>query len=192
MIKAIIFDCFGVIVADCFQVMRAELRSKDPATADQVDDLMHANHRGLIPSEECSRQIAALFGTTLAEFRAVINEGEVKDAELIKYIKSLRSHYKTALLSNIGAKSLRQRFSDGELLELFDTVVVSGEVGYAKPEPQIYEIAAARLGLRYDECFFTDDNAQFCEAARSVGMESVQYTTLGQFKMQLQPFLTSV
>jgi HAD superfamily hydrolase (TIGR01509 family) len=189
MIKGIIFDCFGVIIADIFQVMRAELRARDPAAGARADDLMHANHRGMLSSQECNQQMAELFNMSLQQFLDTVNKGETKDAELIGYIKQQRRSYKTALLSNIGAESLHKRFSDDELAELFDAVVVSGDVGYAKPEPQIYEIAADRLGLRYDECLFTDDKPEFCEAARAVGMQAIVYQSFGQFTSDAEAIL---
>jgi HAD superfamily hydrolase (TIGR01509 family) len=69
--------------------------------------------------------------------------------------------------------------------------VSSGEIGYAKPEPEAYEIVAQRLGVRLDECVFTDDRADFCEAARAVGMQAIEFTGLEQFRHALEPLLAA-
>jgi epoxide hydrolase-like predicted phosphatase len=184
MIKAVIFDCFGVIVTDAFQMLHTELQTKDPVAATQVDDLVYGSQRGYITPEDSVRQMAELFGMDEQQFRYAVDRGESKDQELIAYIKQLRKHYKTAMLSNIGVESLRKRFSDKELAELFDAVVTSGEVGYAKPEAEIYQIAADRLGVRFDECLFTDDREDFCAAARSTGMQAIRYTSVQRLKNQ--------
>ncbi len=72
----------------------------------------------------------------------------------------------------------------------FDTVVVSGEIGYAKPEPEAYEITADRLGVRLDACVFTDDREHFCEAARAVGMQAIHYQNVDQFRQDLEGVLS--
>src|SRR6185369_3482431 len=98
-----------------------------------------------------------------------------KDLELLEYIAELRTQYKIGMLSNIGRGGLERRFAPGELDRYFDVVVVSGDIGYAKPEAEAYEITADRLGVRLDECVFTDDREGYCEAARGVGMQAISY-----------------
>jgi HAD superfamily hydrolase (TIGR01509 family) len=69
--------------------------------------------------------------------------------------------------------SLRGRLERDGLHALFDDVVVSAEVGMAKPEPAIFRRAVDRLGLAPAECVFVDDWDQNVEAAREVGMRGV-------------------
>jgi epoxide hydrolase-like predicted phosphatase len=58
---------------------------------------------------------------------------------------------------------------------LFDDIVCSAEVGMAKPDPAIYQLAAERLELAPDECVFVDDWDKNIEAARATGMTAVLY-----------------
>lgn len=190
MIRAIIFDCFGVIIGDGLQVLTSELRERDRGAAEQVHDLVLAANRGMMDPTEASRQIAELAGLDYDAYRRRISEGEVRDTALLGYIEGLRATYKTALLSNIGAGGLARRFTPKELSRYFDTTVVSGEIGYAKPEPEAYEIVAERLGVRLDECVFTDDRLDYCEGARAVGMRAIPYTSFTQFKTELETLLT--
>ncbi len=62
--------------------------------------------------------------------------------------------------------------------ELFDAIVISGEVGLRKPEPAIYQLAAERLGLAPNECVFVDDLAVNVRGAAAVGMVGVHHTAL--------------
>lgn len=189
MIRAVIFDCFGVLVTDALQAICDEVRARDPAAADQIRGIVQLANRGIADPETSSRQVAAILGTTYEGYRQQISEGEIKNAQLLTYVGELRRTYKTALLSNIGKGSLLRRFTEDELAQYFDTVVASGEVGFAKPEPEIYEIAADRLGVRFDECVFTDDREEFCEAARAVGMQAILYENFSQFRPALEALL---
>jgi putative hydrolase of the HAD superfamily len=55
-------------------------------------------------------------------------------------------------------------------------VVISDQVGLRKPEPPIYELTAAKLGLRPEDCVFVDDTPANLVAARHLGMATVHLT----------------
>ena len=181
MIKAVIFDCFGVVIADVLERALAEIRTRDPQMAEEMADVISAANHGIIEVPEARGRIAAMMGLTAEEYHEQIVKGNQKDERLLAYILQLRNTYKTAMLSNVGKGSLEKRFVNGELERCFDVVVSSGDIGYAKPEPQAYEIVAERLGVRLDECFFTDDREEYVEAARRLGMQAVQYRSFDEF-----------
>ncbi|MDI6105619.1 HAD family phosphatase [Actinoplanes sp. NEAU-A12] len=60
-------------------------------------------------------------------------------------------------------------------MELFDAVVDSCRVGVRKPDPEIYELAAARLGLTGAECLLLDDLTENCVAAEEGGWRAVRF-----------------
>ena len=189
MIRAIIFDCFGVVISDALESLVTPLREQNPNAANEVVEIIHAHNRGLITPEDSNGQVATLLGMTTEEYQTAISTGEVKDQQLLTYIKGLRANYKTAMLSNIDGAGLRGRFQDGELDDAFDLVVASGDIGYAKPEARAYEIAAEQLGVRLDECIFTDDRQHYCDGAQAVGMRSILYENLFQFRRDLEALL---
>jgi putative hydrolase of the HAD superfamily len=87
--------------------------------------------------------------------------------------RTLRARYKVSVLSNADV-SLRARLGqEPEVMALFDDVVVSAEVGMAKPELEMFRLAAHRLGLPPAECVFVDDWDANVAAAREVGMAAV-------------------
>jgi putative hydrolase of the HAD superfamily/hydrolase len=190
MIRAILFDCFGVIITDALKVVIDELNVSDPALSRQVMDIIHANNRGLITTGESNQQIAGLFGIDVDEWRGRIEHGEVKDEHVLTYLKELRKRgYKTALLSNVGRDSLNRRFSEDELQTHFDVVVASGEVGVMKPEPEIYLHTAQQLGVEPDECVMVDDREAHCAGARAVGMQSICYVNFYDAQAALEQVL---
>jgi putative hydrolase of the HAD superfamily len=189
MIRAVIFDCFGVIISDALSVIVDELGSRNPAGADEVRSLVRASNKGIIDPNESNKRIADILGVELEEYRQQVRDGEVKDMRVLNLIKNLRTKYKTAMLSNINVPGLMRRFSEAEREEYFDVIVVSAEIGFAKPEAQAYEITADRLAVRLDECVFIDDREDFCEAARGVGMQAVFYQSFDQAKADLERIL---
>ena len=90
----------------------------------------------------------------------------------LELVRRLRPRYKLSVLSNADM-SLRGRLERDGLHALFDDVVVSAEVGMAKPDPAIFRLAADRLGLPPAACVFVDDWDDNVEAARAVGMRGV-------------------
>jgi HAD superfamily hydrolase (TIGR01509 family) len=58
---------------------------------------------------------------------------------------------------------------------VFDDVLLSGDVGFGKPDARIYLLAAERLGLVPEECAFVDDMAINVRGAVRVGMVGVHH-----------------
>lgn len=179
MIKAVIFDCFSVLIGDVSKAAAAELWHRDPENGKQYQAVAHAVDKGIISEDEALAVQADLLGITVDELREMRNKGEVRNVPLLEYIvRELKGKYKLALLSNISSRArLDMRFLPGELDEVFDVVIPSGEVGYIKPQPEIYHLVAERLGVEPNECVMIDDIEDFCEGAREAGMHAIQFIT---------------
>ncbi len=190
MIKAIIFDCFGVLLGNAYKTHLMEVEREDPERAKEIRAINHASDMGILTREETAEHISALFGMDTDEFLAEQNQVEVPNRQLLEYIAELKKDYKVALLSNISSRErLSIRFVNGELESHFETVVASGDEGYVKPQPEIYQIAATRLGVNPNECVMIDDILEFCEGARAVGMQAIQFQTNHQCITDLNALL---
>lgn len=188
-IKAVIFDCFGVVLADALEIMCNDLAKTEPEKVRQIQEVLLAVMVGKMSSDESDKVVAQLFGLSSEEYTQRKYGSEVRNTELLEYIKSLRNKYKVAMLTNIGKGGLQKRFDLKELDEYFDTVVASGEVGFAKPEARAYELTAERLGVRLNECVFIDDREVYCEGAQAVGMKTIKYVLFPQMKTELEAIL---
>lgn len=190
MVKAIIFDLFGVIRPDALPAMYEKFGGDPERDAQFIHDTIGAANRGLIPN---SRSVfAERFAITPEQWQAAFDEYAGNDQRLLDFIVALRAEYKTGLLSNVSRGRLPELFGPGELEKSFDAAVASGDIGYAKPEPQAYETVADRLGVRLSECVFTDDQEDYCDGARAVGMQAILYKSFGQFKDDLSKVLSDV
>ena len=83
-----------------------------------------------------------------------------------------RQGVRCGLLSN----SWGHRYDRSRWEELFDATVISGEVGIRKPDPEIYALAAERLGLPPQEIVFVDDIQHNLPPAEEIGMSTVHHT----------------
>jgi len=93
--------------------------------------------------------------------------------------------FSTALLSNSWGNAYpRDLWS-----EMFDAVLISGEVGLRKPEPEIYLLAARQLGLAPEECVFVDDLAINIRGALTVGMIGVHHKSYTETLFELEAIL---
>ncbi len=92
---------------------------------------------------------------------------------------------RTAVLSNSWANEYPREGWD----ELFDAVVISGEVGMRKPEPRIYRLLLDRLALPAGACVFVDDLAVNVAAAVQVGMVGVLHRSVDQTAAELEVLL---
>ena len=80
---------------------------------------------------------------------------------------------RTALLSNSWGNTYpRDGWED-----LFDTVVISGEVGLRKPDAGIFALVLDRLGLEPHQCVFVDDLPRNVQAAVELGFVGVRHTS---------------
>ena len=89
---------------------------------------------------------------------------------------------RTALLSNSwGDQYIRNGWDD-----MFDAVVISGEVGMRKPEPQIFEYTLTQLGLHGSQCVFVDDHQRNVDTAVSLGIVGILHVNYEQTANELE------
>jgi len=108
---------------------------------------------------------------------------------LLAFIKGLHPDYKVGLLSNAWddlRKTMQERWN---MAVLFDDLVISAEVGIAKPDPRIYRLALQRLDVQPAEAIFIDDMPVNVEAARREGLFAIQFLNTQQTLIDLQSIL---
>lgn len=97
-----------------------------------------------------------------------------------------RNGFKTALLSNSWGLSSYPR---ERLAEIMDVVVISGEVGMRKPDPEIFTFTTDKLGVEVGACIFVDDHPGHLKAAQEVGMKTVLHREPAQSIAELEELL---
>jgi epoxide hydrolase-like predicted phosphatase len=83
---------------------------------------------------------------------------------------------RTGLLSN----SWGNDYDRSDWHQMFDVVVISGEVGMRKPEPEIFELTLTRIGLPAAECVFIDDMPHNIAAAQRAGLAGIVHRSFDE------------
>jgi HAD superfamily hydrolase (TIGR01509 family) len=188
MIKAFIFDCFGVFYTDpVFGYMR------DPETPSEKAEALHSLDeqaaRGTLDKAGFVTQAVLIVGITEDEAEQRFFHSAERNKQLVEYVQGLRQTYKVAMLSNIGGDMMDGFFSPEERQQLFDAVILSGDVKMAKPDRAIFELTCQRLGVELNEAVMIDDMPTTCEIVRAFGMQSVCYKNFEQCKSELATIL---
>lgn len=196
-IKAVFFDLGGVIVRTEYQTPRQRLAER---LGMEYEDLV-----GLV-FESPTAQKATVGKTTAAEhwvavmkrlkrpasetqaIRAEFFAGDFVDRVLVDFLRSLRGRCRTGLISNafddLRPFIVREKFDDA-----FDHIIISAEVGAAKPDPKIYHIALEQARVEPKEAVFVDDLFENVEACEKVGMKGIHFkdpeSALNQLKKMI-------
>ena len=187
MIRAVIFDCFGVLTTDGWLAFRERFLNASP---DKLALAIASNKRvdaGVISYNDFIHEIAELAGITDEKATQII-EGNTENESLFEYIRDeIKPRYKVGMLSNAGDNWLDRLFEPWQV-ELFDEVVLSYQVGAIKPDPIMYQTIADKLGVLPEECLYIDDQERYVQGARDIGMTAIHfrdtYGTIAQIKEQ--------
>jgi len=195
MIKAIAFDYGGVIeikdgdviqeIADYLKITKSDWQSV-------YYTINHLSNVGNKSWREVATLVAQKLGATDAQILHIQNlikeDGKKRrlNSELIEMIKGLiNNNYKIALLSN-NVTELRQRLENQNIINLFDEIIISAEVGHQKPSPQIFEHLFKRLGIKADEIVFVDDTEKSLEGAEKIGYVPILFKGNQELKEELE------
>lgn len=190
MVRAVLFDFGGVILTSPFEAFAAyERRAGLPAgtirslNATNPDDNAWARlERSEVDLEEFSElfesEAAALGHRVSGPDVLACLHGEVRP-EMVDALERLKGEFSIALLTNNFVSGTPQWSSGGSfasLVDLFDVIVESSQVGCRKPEQRFYEIALDRLGIDAHEAVFLDDLGVNLKPAAAMGMHTIKVT----------------
>lgn len=198
-IRAVIFDLGGVLVRTDDRGPRTRYANRLNLTYEQLDEAVFNNETaaraalGEIPVERHWERVCQSLGIPVAEsaaFQEAFWGGDRLDTRLVGYLRSLRPRYKTALLSNAWSDLRRNLEGRWGILDAFDEIFISAEIGLAKPDPRIYHHVVQRLGVAPDEAVFVDDFPENITAARREGLHAVRFTGTDQVIAELERLFT--
>ena len=195
--KGLLLDFGGVLTTNVFDSFR-EFCVAEGLDPDAVRTLFRSEPRALelVRGLETGALSEDDFGERFGELLAIDDRaglvdrmfgGIREDERMTGAVRQARAAgIRTGLVSNsMGAG----RYDRSTFPELFDGVVISGDVGLHKPQPEIFLLGAERTGVAPEECVFVDDLRENCEGAEAVGMTAVLHrgadTTLPELERLL-------
>ncbi|MEJ0073284.1 MAG: HAD-IA family hydrolase [Candidatus Saccharibacteria bacterium] len=185
MIKAVIFDLYGVLALNGWQAFKTKHFTDREDVWTEVFKLGRKVDAGQADYTELIRFTAEQTGESEATVRYQL-EHTVVNRELLSYIRTeLKPRYKLGILSNASTNKVIDELFMPEDEALFDAIVLSHHVGLTKPQAEMYHAIAARLRLRPAECLFVDDQERHAAGAEYAGMRALVYTDLPALKLGL-------
>jgi putative hydrolase of the HAD superfamily len=173
-------DDYVAVMREWFGVAQGELARDNPVAAlerGEIEVPQFEDELAARLSERTGRSVQArgLLSRMFAEFTHA-----PAMSSLVLRVK--RAGFRTGLLSNSWGNEYPREGWD----EMFDAIVISGEVGMRKPEPEIFAHALELLGVRADEAVFVDDLLPNVEAARGLGLVAVHHTSYDETAGELE------
>jgi glucose-1-phosphatase len=196
-IKAVFFDLGGVIVRTEYQAPRQHLAERFGMDYEDIDKIVFGSGTaarasvGEIDEEEHWRNVMKILKLPASDCERVRDAffaGDVIDHEILYLLRSIKPRYKTGLISNAwsGLRDyiVREKFDDA-----FHHMVISAEVGVAKPDPKIFHIALEQAQVRAKEAIFVDDFLENIEACEKIGIKGIHFKDAVQAIRELKKLL---
>lgn len=203
-LAALIFDFGGVLTSplrdSMFEFVSEEgieleqlARAALGAYLGEQDDLVTSFETGRISEDDFAvafaRRLSDTSGKSISPeglVRRIFGRLELQEDMLDAVARARRAGYKTALLSNSWGVA---HYPTRRLAPLFDALVISGEVGLRKPDPEIFTLVCERLEVKPETCVFVDDYPGHLRTALTLGMTTVLHRTPERTIQELEDLL---
>ncbi|MBI5567629.1 MAG: HAD family phosphatase [Chloroflexi bacterium] len=200
MIRALIVDFGGVLVRTRTDRSRRALETRLGLLPNTLEnrvfggELSMQGQRGAISEDEFWQAVAhelgcERIGLTPEAFRTEFFADDFLDEDLVAFIRGVRPHVKTGLISNAWSGLRNMLHTTAPIADAFDALVISAEEKMMKPDPRIYQLALDRLGVRADEAIFLDDFQVNINACTALGMHGVHFKSAEQAQRDIRSLL---
>lgn len=173
MIKAIIFDINGVLLT-------SSTPSINEVSAIRNDSLGFSKRLNDFKSGKISAKL--FWDDFINGTRKKVRP--LKDIMLL--LEELKKKYRIFALSNSIQESTIARLEEFGIRKYFDGVFTSFEIGYTKPEPEIFEYVLGQIRLKPEECLFIDDVKENTATARVLGFEALTISQPAKLRQSIE------
>jgi putative hydrolase of the HAD superfamily len=188
-IRGVIIDFGGVIVRTDNKGPRDRLAERFGLSRQQINALVFDGPSaqsallGKLPVEEHWAQVCQTLHLPLsaaADLEKEFFSGDSMDYRLVEFLRKLKPRLAVALLSNAW-HGLRERLElEWGILDTFDQIIISAEVGLAKPDPRIFALTLEKMKISPAEAVFIDDFPENIAAGAKFGLNVVQFLNTDQ------------
>ena len=182
MIRCVISDLGKVLIFFDNNIFFEKIAKNCPFTHEEIRELTFSHFylvesfdRGEISPEEFYRQVTKKLKAQIDydRFYSIYNDVFSLNFPVFQLMIRLKKNYKIVLLSNTDVMRfdfIKNKFPE---IMIFDEYVLSYQVGFIKPHPQIYKEALKKAGAEAKECVFIDDREENIEEAERLGISGI-------------------
>lgn len=109
------------------------------------------------------------------------------DEDLRALVSELKGKVKLGILSNMSKNEIPERIGE-DFADEFGEIMVSGEMGVAKPDQRAFLMAVSKMGEFASDCLLIDDSERNCTGAEMVGMKAIHYTNADDLRQKLADY----
>jgi HAD superfamily hydrolase (TIGR01509 family) len=182
--KALIFDCFGVLVEPSLGYLKSLAETTEQSQ--QVSDFNLQADLGYISRQTLLEDLSQVLDIPADEVWAIMQQRRLKMPKTIDFLLSKKANgSKIGLLSNVAQDTLETIFPKDELDAMFDEMILSYDTHLVKSDPKIYLLMADKLGVDPSRCVMIDDAVENITGAKSSGMQGVVFKDVDQLESDL-------
>jgi putative hydrolase of the HAD superfamily len=151
-------------------------------------DLIRSFDSGSLSPEEFYNRVVKILNADieLEDFFVIYNDIFSLNLPVLNTLKRLKPKYRLLLFSNTDVmrfRFIKKRFPE---ILIFDDYVLSYEVGFIKPHPEIYKHTLRKARAKPEECLFIDDREENIEVARMLGIQTIHFTPQTKLEDELK------
>jgi hypothetical protein len=180
--QAYIFDCDGTLVDSMplHYIAWVESLQQHDAPFEFTEEVFYA-HAG-IKEQDVVKILNAQYGTNIDpvsvdELKMEIFRKRIPEVQPVRpvaeFAKSLAGRFPMAVASGSEEPTVRGCLEATGLIHLFGTIITPKLVKHGKPAPDMFLLAAERMGIAPSECLVLEDGNSGLEAAKAAGMQAV-------------------
>jgi HAD superfamily hydrolase (TIGR01509 family) len=183
--KAIIFDYFGVLSSEVAPIWL----QKNITTGDSLalkDMYVTPADKGMLSEKKLFDQLSVVSGIPAQQIPKQWSELIHVNDELLSFIQEeLVGKYKLGILTNATSEFFHNLLAQHPLDSIFDAIVISSEIGHAKPEPEAYLNILEKLKIQPQDALMIDDNKINVDGAKAAGLNGLLFTSNENLRKEL-------
>ncbi len=184
MIRVILIDFYGLFLPDAFTSwLEVNGKKREGIFAELI---LQAN-KDELDERTFLDNLSKEIGRTVTR-NEIHSQSHTPNEELIKLVEDLAKRYTIILFSN-ASRNLRSKLSRLGIDTLFHDVIISSEIGHAKPSDEAFEVAIKRAGVPPREILFIDDTPENVEAGIRNGVNSLKYSSVEVLRQDIKHIL---
>ncbi len=172
--KIIAFDFFGVICSEVAPIWFEHFFPKEKA-CELKDRYLYPADVGKVSLDSLLKSLEELVDIPLEQIKKDWFSLAKVNNEVVSVIRNLQKNFQIVLFSNAPSSFIRQILKENNLENLFQSVIISSEIGFVKPNPDFFKKALDIIDVPVEKILFIDDNQKNTEAAEKLGIQSIVF-----------------